>query len=219
MSFRSLVPLATAAIIAALPLAPGRAHARLATSLRSAHPDLVSVGAEPLPDATFDAEASTRVTTAFAGDTRPALTESQWYGGEILACDGLSIATAVGFVGIGGYFLAPPIIHAAHGRWGAATLSLAMRVALPIAGGMLAESQKDCSGPHDPDGGLVPACNDLGVAFVVALGVITAMVLDATVLSYEDVPARTVAKARGPRLGIAPWIGGDRKGVSLAVAF
>jgi hypothetical protein len=59
-----------------------------------------------------------------------------------------------------------------------------------------------------------------------ALGMLTAMVIDASVFAWEDVSsatasAGTTAKVRRtvPAIAVAPWFERDRRGASVALTF
>ncbi len=114
--------------------------------------------------------------------------ETSWYGWQTLIADGTSLlvlpivagvtqSPTLGAVAVGGYFLAPPFIHGAHGRWGIFAASLGLRVGMPVVGGLLgAAAQGDCRGD---------LCIPVGAAIGVAIGVLGAVALDAALLSYE----------------------------------
>jgi hypothetical protein len=104
-----------------------------------------------------------------------------WYGWQTLLADGAGILitgaseSPVGFVA--GSFIAPPVIHLAHGRPLAALESGSLRLGLPLAGGLVGA-------------GIMANSNDEyavlgGVAIGATLGYLTAVVVDAAVLSYE----------------------------------
>ncbi len=104
-----------------------------------------------------------------------------WYGWQTLLADGAGILvsataeTPAGFVA--GSFIAPPIIHLAHGRPLAALESGSLRLGLPLAGGLVGA-------------GIMSNSNEeyavlSGVAIGATLGYLTAVVVDAAVLSYE----------------------------------
>jgi hypothetical protein len=116
--------------------------------------------------------------------------ETSWYGWQTLIADGTSVlvlpivagvsqSPTLGGIALGGYFLAPPFIHGAHGRWGMFAASLGLRVGMPIVGGLLgAAAQGDCSGE---------LCIPVGAAIGVAIGALGAVALDASLLAYETV--------------------------------
>lgn len=47
--------------------------------------------------------------------------------------------------GLGGLWLGGPIVHTAHGHWGLGLASLALRVALPVAGAAIGGAAADCT--------------------------------------------------------------------------
>lgn len=149
--------------------------------------------------------------SATAGDAAPAVAKATvadapayWYGWQTLAADAGAIAlfttagllsnaadhgahdrtaaTATLWLGLGTYALGGPIVHLAHDRPATMARSSAMRVLLPLAGGITAlpAARIVCDSRNDDDG---LAC--LGASFVVGagLGLIAAAVLDATLLA------------------------------------
>jgi hypothetical protein len=94
---------------------------------------------------------------------------------------------------LGGYLLAPPIIHLAHGRPLVALGSLGMRVALPIGGLYVADAA--CA-DHDYE-----RCGD-ELAAGIGIGMLAAMAIDAAALSWETPePAGTISIAPHPLPG------------------
>jgi hypothetical protein len=198
-----------------IPVTAARAEDR-PRSLRSGHGDLISVAEEPLAAAPLDPDDAQRIEELLrAPPDGP--TRTRWYGWETLMSDGLSVATFPIYVGAGGFFLAPPILHASHGRWGAAGVSLALRVALPLAGGLFGDWRDDCTLERKQiDGG----CGIPGATiFFAALGAITAITIDAAVLSYEQVPLATARTTSTVSVAVVPWIDRARRGASLAITF
>jgi hypothetical protein len=122
--------------------------------------------------------------------------ESTWYGWQTLLVDGGSLAvfaaalsvqsSQLGWFSGGTYALGPAVVHAAHGRGGAAAASIALRLGLPLVasiigmgiGGNCEAGQGGCIGPlsSSTTGALLGA----GVGMVIAMGI------DAAVLSYES---------------------------------
>jgi hypothetical protein len=143
-----------------------------------------------------------------------------WYGSEILISDGASCALfglAAGLalqnstkiaaveallLGTGTYVLAPPIIHAAHGRWGIATASLSVRVLLPFVGGAAGTADAQACGPDS-----VAICGR-GAAVGALVGRVLASVLDAGLFSYESRGADAEATSR---FGLSPALSADGK--------
>lgn len=84
------------------------------------------------------------ITTA-AGPARAG--DGETYRGTMAIVDVASVAVVVSAaagesapgvaVGLAGYGLGSPIVHAAHGRWGAAGLALGARVGLPAVAGLI----------------------------------------------------------------------------------
>jgi len=117
---------------------------------------------------------------------------------------GQAIAATLGIGGAATYLLGAPIVHATHGHWDKAGISLGLR-ALPIALAtpLLASGNDDA-----------PAIG-LGVLTV---GALAAMAIDAAVVAREDVVPVPRDK---PRLGVAPNIDAVNRGggVSLVGTF
>jgi hypothetical protein len=75
------------------------------------------------------------------------------------------------------------VTHFAHDNPGRGLGSLALRAGLPIAFGTIGYYGEDCSG-----GGGYDLCGIVGLLAGGVLGIATAVVVDAAVLSYEEVP-------------------------------
>lgn len=91
-------------------------------------------------------------------------------------------------VGLAAYGLGSPVVHAAHGRWGAAGLALGARVGLPAVGILIGcGAARSGNRGGTTRGGLGDA---VGCAFGGALGgaagVIAAVVIDYAVLAAVD---------------------------------
>lgn len=227
-SFASLVALASFALIAAAPTAARAALRDQAASLgamRGTHADLTAVGEDASTDLPIagDERESVRDQAQIVPTSKE--TERRWYGWETLTMDAVSIAAMpVAGVGVGGYLLGAPIIHAAHDRWGIAAASLGLRVGLPIVGAMAGVKLENCPKAGQYDEGM---CGLGGALLGMGVGMLTAIIIDAAVLSYERVPATSANATSGgsaratstTSVAIAPWIERDRKGASLAVTF
>jgi hypothetical protein len=168
------------------------------------------------------ATAPTASSTAGAGGVGAlpeAPTEQHWYGWQILAADGVATAFMIGgfdrssstmfTAGVTVYVLGGPIVHAAHDRWGVAALSLlGLRVALPltfgIAGAAASTVERSCD-----------FCGVGGLLVGATIGALSAMALDAA-FATEKLP---IEPRRGTSIALAPWIGKDVKGASLAIGF
>jgi hypothetical protein len=138
-----------------------------------------------------------------------------WYGYQNLAVDAGAFTTIIagvqsgssGFalLSLGIYTVGSPIVHMVHDNGGRAAGSLALRLGLPVLGGMIGVGAADCSDSGgecwDEVGGLVLG----GLA-----GITAAVVIDDFVLAREVRPA---PRSWSPT--VAPTPGG---GMSLGVA-
>ena len=140
-----------------------------------------------------------------------------WYGWQTLLADGAGILitataeTPAGFVA--GSFIAPPIIHLAHGRPLAALESGSLRLGLPLAGGLVGA-------------GIMANSNEeyavlSGVAIGATLGYLTAVVVDAAVLSYEKPtgpgPAVVGKRPHSPSVILQPTFQARKSGGEIGV--
>lgn len=145
-------------------------------------------------------------------------TQTQWYGWQTLSLDAAAVLLAFGASGgtalseaaplmgatsLGTYALGAPITHLAHDNPGRAIGSLLLRGGLPIAFGAAGVGIEDC-----PDGG--DFCGLSGALYGGLVGALTAVVVDATLLSYEEVP---VEESALPNIGLAV----DPRGAALVV--
>jgi hypothetical protein len=127
----------------------------------------------------------------------PAITTSKrrWYGWQTLTADAASItliaagvssrSDMAAFTGIASLAVTPSIVHLAHGNYGAAGGSLAMRVAgVPLAAGAgYAIGRAACSpASEDKD---VP-CSALTADFTMLGAALFAVVLDSAILGYDS---------------------------------
>ena len=155
--------------------------------------------------------------------------ETYWYGWQTLIADGTSLivlpvvagatqSEALLGMAVGGYFLAPPIIHAVHGRWGMTFASLGIRLGLPTVGILLgaAVDQDSCR----------DFCLPVGAAIGFLVGVGGAVTIDAALFSDEkiDTDERDAAAARAKRRGFSwtPVLGPRKEGgfdVGLGATF
>jgi hypothetical protein len=144
--------------------------------------------------------------------------ESRGYGGYTRMGDGISIVTTPLIVGIPGLFLAAPIVHATRGNWGCAAISLSLRVG--VVAGAFAIGYAQC-GP-DPNA-IVLDCGSAKGLEMSALLLPIVMLLDASVIAYDDVPAspRNGAKTtpHDATWSVVPWGTRNSSRASLAFAF
>lgn len=114
--------------------------------------------------------------------------KSQWYGWQTLIVDGAWIlgGTPVSAASpgagaaliLGGYFLGGPIVHWAHGQVGRGFADFGIRVGAPIVLSLLGYAALHKGNGNDFDGAA-------GAVIGAALGIIGAIVIDASVLAYE----------------------------------
>jgi hypothetical protein len=134
------------------------------------------------------------------------------YRAELFAADALSDFVIVGgfaaggipsLAGAGGYLIAAPVIHMRHGHGGRAMISLAMRLALPIAGYYLGGHQ----GSSDDDDEQFIAQGVFAMG-----GMLLAQTLDTALLggADEEQPAP-------PRAMIAPSLAATHGGLALGL--
>lgn len=146
--------------------------------------------------------------------------ETRWYGWQTLLSDvgalALTImaATSAGhdddaaalraaLIGGSAFLLGGPAIHVAHGHGQTAGISFALRLGVPlIAGGIAAGIASGSCGQYvyDHEG-----CEVGPAAFGFALGALMAIILDASVLGRDEIPARTTSV---PSVAFTPQRGG-----------
>ena len=132
------------------------------------------------------------------------------YRAETLALDGLAVGAmllaghgngVVGIAGLGTFLLGAPIVHARHGSATRAVTSLALRVGLPLAGGMIGARMF-----HGEDEEQVG-----GVILVGGIGALVAVVIDTAFLAGEQEtrrPRTWTPTVRATRDGYTMGIGG-----------
>lgn len=147
--------------------------------------------------------------------------EKDAYSGQIVLADVASVAAiALGLkvesahlalLGVSGYFLAAPAVHAAQGRTKTAFASLGTRTLLPLAVGLAGAGIRHLTAPSAPDDKNGPGCDSIcigpeGAGFLVGafVGLVAAPILDASVLARTEwldalpvVPSATVSATGG----------------------
>ena len=137
----------------------------------------------------------------------PQETRIGYYGWQVLLCDVSSVIALFGerttALGMGGYLLAGPLVHASHGNTGRAWASAGLRLGLPVLGGVIGGASEGSSDP-------------LGVAYGMVVGgmvgAVGAMIIDSAALGWDQ---RPVQSAR-PLVAV-PQVSVDEHGVSLGV--
>jgi hypothetical protein len=131
----------------------------------------------------------------------------RWYGEQTLLADAASVALVIAGVvasrpdssngsreagnvlvdiGGGGYFLAAPIVHAAHGHWDSGAVSLGLRFGLPL-GGMVVGGLFGLAVCGDSSGERIP-CPVVATGLGAVAGAIAVPFVDAFALAYEPEP-------------------------------
>jgi hypothetical protein len=131
--------------------------------------------------------------------------ETRWYGWQTLIADGVSLVTAPLIVGIITYPIAAPLVHAAHGRWESAGASLGIRVVAPLGLALLGGTISFLALGGGHGGELAGLAAVPGAVVGGALGVVSAIVIDAAVLAREPVATRSeTARYRSPPIRLVP---------------
>jgi hypothetical protein len=140
-----------------------------------------------------------------------------WYGGRTIAADLIGAVAMVACAGVLGaantsltaacpapYLLAAPIVHGRRGYTGRAVLSFGLHVALPVAGVLIGEHVKSCTGDDNA------WCNlpELGVGLLA--GMVAAATIDA-LIAYA--PAGPAARSAS----VSPSVAFTRDGFGLGL--
>jgi hypothetical protein len=143
----------------------------------------------------------------------------RWYGWQTLLTDGGALVllatgaqsndpnSTILEASLATYVLGGPVVHLAHGRLAPAGTSLLLRIGLPMGGLGLGLFAGGCS---------LDACSSPGTLVAgMAVGVISAIAVDAGVLSYEDVevPASSVPAS----VRLAPLYDAKRRPAGLGL--
>lgn len=97
------------------------------------------------------------------------------------------------------YVLGGPIVHASHGNWGRAALSLGARVGMPLLGISTGVALEDCRGGD--------FCGFGGALIGGVVGIAAAVAIDSAALAREEAP---VGAALVPTLRVSEnqtWLG------------
>jgi hypothetical protein len=135
-----------------------------------------------------------------------------WYGWQILAVDGGSLALILAgagsqstqFItdlGLLGYVAGGPTVHWAHGNVGKGFGSLGLRLGLPLGGLLLgvAMAGGSCGTGNSCDNAILDIVLGFGIGFIAA------PIIDVAALAYDDAPPKTPsATLRAPALRLAP---------------
>lgn len=142
--------------------------------------------------------------------------QREYYGWQVIAADVASLLVGLAMpdgghgaiIGVTGYALGGPVIHALHGNNGTAVASLGLRLGLPLAGGLMGGVVYDYE--HEEE--------DFDVLEYLAVGVVlgtaTAALVDWAVLGWTDEHAPRPAE---PKYVLVPQVAVGENGMSLGV--
>jgi hypothetical protein len=147
-----------------------------------------------------------------------------WYGWQTLTIDGASALIVItnlqdrrsqgyAWLGLAGYVLGPPIVHAAHDNWLSFAGSLGSRVLLPLAGGLIGIGANQCHG------GSQDYCDVSGIATGILVGYAAAVTIDAVALAWTPKRKPDALAGNTRTLRVGPLIGHDRQGLSVSGTF
>jgi hypothetical protein len=142
----------------------------------------------------------------------PAPPVKRWYGYQIMLTDLASIVCLASsrdtqYFGAMGFLAVPAVIHGVHHNTSMAIASPLLRVGLPIAGMLIGVSSENC--PHNTSSDDGDVCGLGGALLGLGIGLLTAMIVDYSQATSEEVP----------RFGaIPPTVRRRPSGVTLAGA-
>jgi hypothetical protein len=129
----------------------------------------------------------------------------RWYGYQIMLTDlgSILLLTNSGqYLGTISYLAVPAVIHGLHHNRSMAIASPLLRLGLPLAGMLIGVSAENC--PHNTSSDDGESCGLGGAILGLGIGLLTAMILDYSLASYEDVPTYGAVPptARRPLSGV-----------------
>jgi hypothetical protein len=155
-------------------------------------------------------------------DPHPAASASPaWYGGTTLMLDFTSFVLVTGGealdkqtefngdtvtgVGVFTYLLGGPFVHFSHSHVGKGFGSLGARLGLPVFGVMVGAFSNACNNGQ---------CSSIGAGIGYRIGIVTAVAIDAAVLSFEEETPRAVAYNRkATSYRVLPMVGSKQAGL------
>jgi hypothetical protein len=142
------------------------------------------------------------------------VTVRESYAWQVILVDAASVALVLSLqekplmLGLSGFALGAPLIHAMHGNPGSAIASAGLRVGLPWLGFKAGTASYE---PQENDGLEMAVLPGLALG---AIGVISAVVIDWGFLSWDE---QRVPVTTGRSLVVVPQVGVSEQGVSLGV--
>jgi hypothetical protein len=160
---------------------------------------------------------------ARADDGAPAPAQ-RWYGGPILLADAAAIGLA--YLAVAGpdkflvlllaeasFVLTPPIIHASYGHADRAPLSGILRLALPLAGGLVASAAFPCAQTNS----FLDFCDIGRFSGGFLAGVVAAIITDQFRAS-DTRPAVATRPPKRPLVTVAPYAFPLARGAAIGLA-
>jgi hypothetical protein len=140
-----------------------------------------------------------------------------YYGWQILLADlaviGCGISTYQDWC-LAGYFVAGPVVHGFHGSPGRAGLSLALRITLPILGGLVGNASATC--PSEDDSGEW-FCGLEETLIGVLTGAGAAAVVDYATAFSDSAPEPARESRRTSWFSIAPRLAVGQSNVAMGI--
>lgn len=117
----------------------------------------------------------------------------EWYGHQTLGADAVAFllmlaavpaeSAPAGVLGFATLILGAPAVHFGRDQYGTAGWSLLLRTVWPIGLGLVAAAVEDCPGAAGRQG--VSLCGVDGFVLGYGVGIVTAVVVDASVLAFD----------------------------------
>lgn len=172
-------------------------------------------------------------TPASEADDAPSRAPTRrWYGWQTLSADGVAAAFFVGAVATDHnaalfgcsaltFLAAGPVVHGAHGQWGAAVGSAGLRIAAPFLGAVIGnqyDAHQDTG--FDDSNGRSNNSSTKWTTTGLAIGALAASAFDGLLWAYEPPPAPKAALSPtpSPRIDALPTLLVTGHGASLQVS-
>lgn len=135
-----------------------------------------------------------------------------WYGWQTLTVVGLSIPLAwlgdgkpVSYVGLGGVYLGPTMVHFSHGNWEKGVESLGLMSGGFLLGG-LAGATVSCSGGACDQGEGQGSGYMIGFGIGAILGTAAALAFDASALAWDEPTSKVRKESPAPTFQFVPQV-------------
>ena len=176
-----------------------------------------SISAEPAPPSSAPkVKAEKRLPNEASSEG----TREVWYGWENFLADAASIsllgastslnAPGLAYAGLLGYVVGSPVIHAANGSSRKTAASAALRLSLPLVGGLIAYALPKSNKADDVEPALAIAAGVIG-------GAVIAMVIYDFLIARKTVPNPDRSQVQSGSLRLVPLVSKEVKGLSLSL--